>query len=89
MRLDGNGWVVYRKMKIFSGEGNARFYWGFSIFEITWWGRTFNVLGGETGGKARLAKGYLGTQGAWREKEGMGNGKAALPREQIMEGYFR
>lgn len=29
---------------------------GFSIFEITWLGRTLNVLGGETGGKARLCE---------------------------------
>ena len=51
-------------------------------------GRTSNVLGCSTWNN-QLADRYLGKQGTWREKQGMGNREAALSGEQIMEGNLR
>jgi hypothetical protein len=40
-------------------------------------------------GKTRLAKGYLGLQGTWHEREGMGKGEGTLSGWKELEGDFR
>ena len=40
-------------------------------------------------GKTRLAKGYLGLQGSWNEREGMGKGEGTLSGREELEGDFK
>ena len=40
-------------------------------------------------GKTRLAKDYLGLQGTWHEREGMGKGEGTLSGWKELEGDFR
>ena len=47
-----------------------------------------NLRGGKRG-KTRLAKGYLGLQGTWHEREGMGKGESSLFGWKELEGDFR
>lgn len=40
-------------------------------------------------GKTGIAKGYLGTQGTWREREAMGKGQGVVLGGEVMEGDFK
>lgn len=40
-------------------------------------------------GKTGIAKGYLGLQGTWHEREAMGKGEGALSGRKVMEGDFK
>ena len=44
---------------------------------------------GELRGKTRLAKDYLGLQGTWHEREGMGKGEGTLLGREVMESNFK
>ena len=39
--------------------------------------------------KGRIAKGYLGLQGIWHEREAMGKGKGTLLGGEVVEGNCR
>lgn len=40
-------------------------------------------------GKTGIAKGYLGTQDTWREREAMGKGQDPLLGGEVMESDFK
>jgi hypothetical protein len=64
----------------FIGENEGK------IFETRTTGEVqFGVLSGETW----LAKDYLGLQGTWHEREGMGKGEGTLSGREVVESDFR
>jgi hypothetical protein len=78
---------------IFDGMGKT---WAFigenegKIFERRTTGEVKNrIFERGRAGKTRLAKGYLGLQGTWHEREGMGKGEGALSGREELEGDFR
>ena len=78
---------VKGKVKFILREsGKVRIHWGKR-------GKTKEGKGeqGEEGkrGKTRLAKRYLGLQGTWHEREGMGKGEGTLSGRKELEGDFR